>query len=208
MRGRGGRGAASANTEDQDIEGHLIQLADAIWHDWQDRQFSLLALGGPVEPTSRLRELLHAELRPALAEEPLDLDDSAAGEVQVRERIEVLLEHQRETQAMEALTQLGNPNRAVRGVTPTLEALNEQRVQTLILSRDFAGEGGRCANDGMLVESGTQTCPADGSAVEPVGDLREAMIAAALGQAASVIALHEPHDELETAHPVAALLRF
>jgi hypothetical protein len=208
VRGRGERGATSVHTEEQDVEGHLIALAAAIHHDWQQRPFDVLAVGGPVQSATRLRELLHNDLRPALADDPLAIDESTAGESEVRDAVTTVLRAARDRRAAVALEQLGDSTRTARGLAATLEALTERRVQTLLLSRDFAAAGGRCPADGLLVPEGVDSCPADGTAIEPVADMREAAIEAALGQDAEVIAYDQPQDALPVAHPVAALLRF
>jgi peptide chain release factor subunit 1 len=212
VRGRGNRGATARNTEEQDIEGHLIQLAEAIYRDWQRDGFTTLALSGPAESASRLEELLHNDLRPVLLDSHLNLDASSATASDVRDAVAEALAgkfaaHRSHTlQEMTARANAGD--RAAAGVDAVLEALNEQRAETLLLSRDFAATGGRCPSCGMLVAEGVDPCPADGTTIEPVPDLREAVVQAALLQDAAVIAFDQPQDELPPAHPVAALLRF
>jgi len=120
----------------------------------------------------------------------------------------VVREGQREADGARALQALTDTTRAVSGVAVTLEALTERRVQVLLLSRDFSAAGARCPICGMLLAEGVETCPADGTALEPVPDLREAVVQAALLQDARVIAFDQPQGALGVGRPIAALLRF
>jgi peptide subunit release factor 1 (eRF1) len=208
VRGHSQGGAAGENTQEQDIEGHLLNLARAIYHDWQREPFSTLALGGPVESATRLQELLHNDLRPTLAASHLGLDVASATASDLEAAIAEVLDAQRQANAGRALEALTETTRAVTGAADTLEALNEHRVKTLLLSRDFSGSGGRCPSCGLLVAQGVGTCPADGTPIDPAADLREAAVQAAVVQNAAVIAFDEPQDELGPARPIAALLRF
>ena len=90
-----------------------------------------------------------------------------------------------------------------------LEALTEQRVESLLLTGDFHAAGAQCPQCGLLYGSEVSTCPVDGTATAPVEDLREPMIAAAVRQDASVLVFDEPGPTLaSTDHQVGALLRF
>ncbi len=212
VRGKGDRGATARNTQEQDVHGHLIQLAEAIYRDWQRQAFTTLALSGPTEPVSGLQELLHNDLRPALLPSRLDLDAASTSEADVREAMAAALADQAAAERGHALKELASRvkggDRAAAGVAPVLEALTERRVETLLLSRDFAATGARCPSCGMLLTGDVATCPVDGTALEPVADLREAAVQAALLQDAAVVAFDQPQDELPPAHPVGALLRF
>jgi hypothetical protein len=208
VRGHGQGDASGEHAQEQDMEGHLGVLAEAIYHDWQQQAFMTLALSGPVEAVARLKDLLHNDLRPLLAASHLGLDVASATESEVRDAVAGVIDAKRRAEAERALAELTETKRAVTGVADTLEALNERRVKTLLLSRDFAATGGRCPGCGLLVADGDGTCPADGTPMETGIDLREATVQAALLQDAAVIAYDEPQEALPPARPVAALLRF
>jgi hypothetical protein len=208
VRGHSQGGASGEHTQEEDMEAHLRGLAGAIYRDWQSEPFTTLALTGPVEPVARLEELLHNDLRPTLAASHLELDIASATESDVWHAMARVLDAKRQAAAARALKELTETTRAVTGVAETLEALNERRVQTLLLGRDFSAAGGRCPSCGLLVAQAGDTCPADGTAMEAAADLREATVQAALLQDAAVIAFDEPQDELPPARPIAALLRF
>ncbi|MFZ0039986.1 MAG: hypothetical protein WAK93_01655, partial [Solirubrobacteraceae bacterium] len=75
-------------------------------------------------------------------------------------------------------------------------------------SRGFAASGGRCPQDGLLTISSEGNCPADGTPLVPVADLREAAIQAAILQDAEVIVLDDPPPGPEPDGGIGALLRF
>ncbi|HZE06334.1 MAG TPA: hypothetical protein VE127_13980, partial [Solirubrobacteraceae bacterium] len=83
---------------------------------------------------------------------------------------------------------------------------------TLVLARNFAAHGGRCPACGLLYPPGPSTCPADGTELAAVADLREAAIEAAVLQDAEVVVVGEgsetPPAALVRGGGIGALLRF
>lgn len=208
---RGQQSTHQASYED-DVDRHLRGVADDLYRRWQRDAYATLVLGGPVEIVPRLQEMLHNDLRPALSTARIDLDVATATDTEVRDAARGLLtEMQTETQRadLEALAgHLGAGGPGAAGLEATLEALVEQRVQTLLLSRGFAASGGRCPQDGLLTTSGEGNCPGDGTPLVPVADLREAAVQAAILQDAEVIVLDDPPPGPEPDGGIGALLRF
>ena len=219
IRGHSQSGGNDERGREQDIEGHLIAVSQRLAADHRAGRFDVLAIGGPVEAGTGLEGRLPDELRSALAGR-LDIDSSAATEADVASAIGSLLARTyAETQEQKLAAfkdQLaaarghdGRP-RAVAGIADVLEALAEQRVETLLLADDFHAAGARCSKCRMLLPSDISECPVDGTATGPVADLREPMIAAAVRQDATVLVFPEP-DETVLARPdhrTGALLRF
>jgi protein required for attachment to host cells len=176
-------GDAQTHAREQDIEGHLQQVADELHRRWQRHEFTLLALAGPVAPLSQLRTRLHPDVEKAVAGE-LSLDPSAARDADIVAAV-VALAAQRTAQAQEAaLEQLrsraAGDERVALGEQAVDAALVERRVQTLLLGRDLDDHDTR----------------------------REAAVQTALAQDAGVLAYTEPVEELPATRPIAALLRF
>lgn len=212
-------GWSQANYErsvDNEAEQHLRHVAAELYRTWQREPFSRLILGGPAEDVARFTESLHNDLRPALMDERLDVDVETARLADVRDALAPVLDRAADTGTDAALAELeerlGAGGRAARGADDTLQALNERRVETLVLAHNFAGEGARCPGCGLLYPAGTQSCPADGQTTTPVTDLREAAVEAAVLQDASVLVIGEGSDPppraLQRAGGIAALLRF
>jgi peptide chain release factor subunit 1 len=191
---------------ENDADQHLRHVADEVYRHWQSDPFSRLVLGGPAEDVDRFAELLHNDLRRVLADVRLSLDVEVAGVAEVRAATEELVKRERAAEQTETLAtleeRLGAGGAAVVALEPTLEALNERRVERLVIAHNFQARGARCPSCGLLYAEGTVTCPADGTAVEPVDDLREAAVEAAVLQDADVVAVGEGSDP-----PPAALLR-
>ncbi len=201
-------GWSQANYErsaDDEADQHLRHVAGELYRHWQRQRFTRLVLGGPVEDVARFAELLHNDLRPALVGDRLSLDAETAGPADVRAAAARLLEREHTAEQAEALAQLEERlaagTTAVVGVDAVLMALDERRVERLVLDHNFAARGSRCPQCGLLYAEGT-ACPADGTGLAAVADLREAAVEAAVLQDAAVTLLGEGNDP-----PPAALVR-
>jgi peptide chain release factor subunit 1 len=203
---------------EQDIESHLIAVSQRLADDHRAGRFDVLAIGGPVDALTGLEGRLPDDLRSALAGR-LDVDPSAATEADVAAAVGKLLaqthaDAQEQTLAefsdqLAAARSQDGPARAVAGVADVLEALAEQRVETLLLAGDFHAAGAQCSQCRMLLPSDVSECPVDGTATGPVADLREPMIAAAVRQDATLLVFPEPDETLRAPdHRAGALLRF
>jgi hypothetical protein len=218
VRGHSQSDGNDERSREQDIEGHLIAVAERLAEDHRTGRFDVLAIGGPVEALTGLEGRLPDDLRSALAGR-LDVDPSAATEADVAAAIGRLLAQTRadvqERKLAEFSDQLAaargqdGPSRAVAGIPDVLEALAEQRVDTLLLASDFHAAGAQCPRCGMLLPSDVSECPVDGTATSPVADLREPMIAAAVRQDATLLMFPQPEEPLDAPdHRAGALLRF
>ena|GEM_PF-7111407 len=161
-------------------------------------RFGRVALGGPQETVARLRDMLVPEVRARLLPERIEVDLSAANEEQVREAVRRLARQDArrvERDALRRLEAAGAPNaHAATGVDDTLAALNERRVQTLVLAAGFDREGARCPACGLLSARAEGSRPADGAGLEAVGHLREAALEAALRQDAGVLVVTQDEE--------------
>jgi peptide chain release factor subunit 1 len=217
-----GHSQSDGNNEhghEQDVQGHLIEVAQALAKDARAGQFDVLVLGGPVQARTGLQGHLANDVRGHLLGTTLDVDPSAATEADVAAAVVALLRTARAQEQEQAQSHFdeqfaagdrrASGLRAVAGITDVLEALTEQRVETLLLAGDFHAAGTQCPQCGLLYDSEVSTCPVDGTATSPVADLREPLIAAAVRQDASVIVADEPGATLGAPdHRVGAVLRF
>jgi peptide chain release factor subunit 1 len=207
---------------EKDTDDHLRRVADAVNQRWRSEDFHRAALGGPVEIVPRLEGFLAAEVRANLAPQRVDVDLSSTTDDEIRQALaRLVLEDDKrlERGALDRLAAgIGTGGRAVGGPADTLEALNERRVQTLLLEPGFDRRGFRCLGCGLLMledkdwapapdGGASERCPADGGELEEVAHLREAAIEAALAQDAEVtIVRHYP--DLGPLQGIGALLRF
>jgi peptide chain release factor subunit 1 len=209
-----GGGLSQANYQrgvEEEVDEHLRRVAGVLEQDWRREPFERLALGGISEVVARLEELLSGELRPLLVPERVDVDLSSVTDTQIRAAVAPLVEHDEQRVERAALDRLaaglGTGSRATGGPEATLEALNDRRVETLLLAPDFGLSGGACAECGRLVSFGIEPDGAAGGAAERGSPLREAIVEAALGQDAEILFVRN-YPDLGPHLGIAALLRF
>lgn len=207
-------GWSQANYErsiENDVEAHLKHIAEIVNRRWLQERFDRIAVGGPQETVPRFEELLGEELRAQLAPGKVEVDISSATDSQVREAVEKLVTEDGKRTEREALNtledRLGAGGRASGGPIQTVEALNERRVDTLLLEPGFDMLGKRCPTCGLLLVEADGGCPADGSRLEDVEHVREAVVEAALIQDADVLTVRW-YPDLGPHRGIAALLRF
>jgi peptide chain release factor subunit 1 len=193
---------------EKEKDDHLKNTADALMKHYKRRPFQRLILGGPREVVADFESKLHGYLADRLAGRiEVDVDSSTPEQVlrAAQPRFEEL-EEERESQALE---RLGEGTRAVSGLNDTVGALNERRVETLLLDEQFSAPGVSCPQCGWLGAGDERTCPVDGRELDRLDDLTDAAIELALHGAAEIMAMRHRRDEFEErAGGVAALLRF
>jgi peptide chain release factor subunit 1 len=196
---------------EKDTDDHLRRVAEGLNQRWRTERFDRAALGGPVEIVPRLEAHLAAEVKASLAPERVEVDLSSANDAEIRHALAKLVVEDEKRSEREALDRLaagvGTGGRAVGGPEDTLQALNERRVQLLLLEPGFDRPGFRCQGCGLLMLEPGERCPADGGPLEELEHLREATIEAALSQGAEVMVLRH-YPDLGPLQGIGALLRF
>jgi peptide subunit release factor 1 (eRF1) len=215
VRGKGeGGGWSQANYErsiEADVDAHLKRIAEVVNLRWREERFDRIAIGGLEETVPRFEELLADEVRRGLAPGRVEVDFSSATDTQIREAVAKLVAEDEKRSEREVLDRLadalGAGGRGAAGPEQTVEALNERRVATLLLEPGFDGVGKRCHTCGLLLVGADGTCPADGSELEDIDHLREAVVEAAVAQDADVLVVRS-YPDLGPHRGIAALLRF
>jgi peptide subunit release factor 1 (eRF1) len=207
-------GWSQANYErsvEDEVDRHLRNIAEIVAKRWEREQFDRLALGGPPEIVPRFAELLGQDVRAHEVPERVEVDIGSATEAQVREAVERLVDEDEKRSEREALDRLaagvGSGARGAAGLEDAVAALNERRVETLLVDEGFDAQGGSCPTCGLLVAGAADRCPADGSELEPVEHMREAIVEAAVAQDAEVIVVRH-HPDLGPLGGVGAVLRY
>lgn len=195
---------------DKEAQDHLKNAADELLRRHKRRPFEALFVAAPEAVFNDFCERLHPYLSERVAGR-FDVDVEHTGVDDVQSAVEeAIAAHERKLEA-EALNRLaeaaGSGGRGVTGLDDTLGALNEQRVELLLLQDNFDAAGVCCPQCGWLGPSGTEACPADGTATVERDDITDLVVRRAITQSAQVVRVGDD-ERLEPLGSIAAVLRF
>lgn len=192
---------------EKEKDDHLKHAAGVLMEHFGRNPFERLVLGGPREVVADFETKLHDYLAERVAGR-VQADVESSSTQQVLERTRPCFEEREALRESEAIERVAAATRAVSGLEPVLTALNERRVETLVLHRTFSTPGTLCPRCGWLGPEEVEDCPADGAALVVCEDLADAMIELTVQQSADVLPLRHDEEALEERGGVAALLRF
>ena len=184
---------------------HLKRTAEVLLRHYKRRPFQRLITGGPREVVADFESKLHGYLSERLAGR-IEVDVDTASPDQVLEAAQPRFDELEREREAEALERLGE--RGAWGLGETLRALNERRVEMLLLDEQFSAPGTQCPECGWLGMADERRCPADGTELVALEDVTDAAIELALQQSAEMLAVRHDREALGGHGGVAALLRF
>jgi peptide chain release factor subunit 1 len=187
---------------------HLKHVADVLLRFSKVRKFDHLILAGPDEILPDFDRVLHDYLkRRVAARVSLPMTATTAEVLEKSLAVEEEIEQSRERQVVQRLkAESGSGRHGVMGLSRVLRALNEDRVDTLLVPLGLTRPGLRCATSGHLAAAGAR-CRFCQAPLEPVSDVVDAAVAGAMrqGSRVEILSLLEPG---ETPTDIGALLRF
>jgi peptide subunit release factor 1 (eRF1) len=195
------------------VQDHLRNVAAAAFLRFKRAPFDNLLLGGPQEAVTDFESKLHAYLQQRVAGRvDVDVENTSADEVHRAAGVKIE-EHERarERGALDRLSEgLSKGARAAAGLEDVLAALNERRVEILLLGPGFQAAGCTCPQCGWVGPMDGGACPADGTPVECRDSVVESAVELAMVQSADVLVLRDEDQqrELQSHGQIAALLRF
>lgn len=186
---------------------HLRHATRLLWSAFQEHAFDHLVLAAPDHLASELEAGLHPYLRERLhgrlAVEP------SASESAIRDAVLVAvseIERAREAALVEDLrSAIGSGGRAVAGLDTVLDALNDDRVERLLVSDGYESEGWHCPACDRLATVG-RSC-ACGAEMDHVEDLLAWAIDRALTHSCRVDVCVDNAD-LDVLGRIGAFLRY
>jgi peptide chain release factor subunit 1 len=191
----------------KEAKDHLKHAAEELFKLYERGMVKRLIIGTPDEMRGEVQNTLHSYLRDRIAGF-LDIDIKArpaevAGEVGTIIQED---ERKRERVWLERLkSELGRNSRGVAGLADTLEALNERRVEALLVQDGFRAAGYASPNSDFLsTEPGTSPT---GEELQQRDDVIEPAFESALEQSAEVVAVRH-HPDLESLGSIGAVLRY
>jgi peptide chain release factor subunit 1 len=187
---------------------HLKHAAEVTFDELQRRPVDHLVLGGPNEVVSEFEALLHPYLKERVAARCSVAVTASTEEVRKAIlEVEAGVERTREQEIVSRLREAtGSGNGGVVGLEPTLQALVERRVDTLIVSEGFTAPGWRCPSCRFMATRG-RGCPVCGASMELVDDVVEEAVEEALANKCRVSIVLNSAD-LDVLGRIGALLRF
>jgi peptide chain release factor subunit 1 len=202
-------GWSQANFErsvEKEKEDHLTHVADVLFAIYKREGFAGLLIGGPEELLPDVERHLHAYLRERIVGR-LHLDVENSGIEDVRGAVGEALDVYASSQEREALDRLaegvGRGTRGAGGLSDVLGALNEGRVDTLLVAAGFTAPGLRDPNTGLLYAEHD----AHGLRTERLDDVVEPAVEKAIEQSARVLRVSH-HDDLGALGGIGAVLRY
>ncbi len=197
---------------DNAVDVHLRTVCDGLVELHERRPFDRLIIGGPVEPVSRLRELLPRPMRDRLAG-TFDAEMFAAPPEVLARASAVLTtaEREAETRVVARLREGAHEGgSAVLGFTGTLAAVAARQARTLVAANTTAGPGATCPSCDGLFSGELAVCPLCGSALDPVDDVVDEAMRRAVVSGAEVEVVHgDAAAELQAIGAgIGALLRY
>jgi peptide subunit release factor 1 (eRF1) len=198
---------------DEDVQDHLRNVAEAAFVHFKRAPFDNLLLGGPQETLTDFEPKLHAYLKERVAGRvDVDVENSSADDVHAAAagKIEEH-ERRREREALDRLQAgISTGGRGVAGLDDVLEALNERRVESLLLDPGYRAAGCTCPQCGWVGPLDGGACPVDGTPVETRDDVVESAVELAVVQNADVLVVRDEDNqrELQSHGQIGAVLRF
>ena len=186
---------------------HLRRAAEVAFQAFQENPFDHLVIGAPEEVTSALENELHSYLRERIAARlstPVGATEATITEAALE--VEQRVERQREAGLVERVREGVGIGKAVAGLGPVLAALEERRVDTLLLSDGYEAPGWRCHGCDHVGVKG-RACPVCVQEMHQVDDVVEEAVEVAIAQSCHVLVCVGNAD-LDVLGRIAALLRF
>jgi hypothetical protein len=173
--------------DEEAVRTHHRRAAHTLDESVRRRPIGQIVVGGPDDAVAELERLIHpttaalivGRVGVRVADDPAEIASAARV---IAERAE----RQREADLVEAMRQrVAGEHGAATGLQPTLDALAERRVATLLVRDGFSAPGGRCPACGY-VGSDVRQCPMCGAANVEIDDVVEVAIEEAITQSAAV----------------------
>lgn len=201
-------GVGGSRHEEEVAQRNLRDAADAAFRFFANRPIRRLFLGGTAETIAQFREMLPKKLQSSIA--ATFAIDMNAGEHEVGARTLALLREvnaKRETKLVaEMIAAHASGGNAVIGLDDTLQAVNEKRVLTLIVSDGYGEPGFLHEESGYVVANLTKS-PLSSEELVDVEDVVDLAVSQTMVQGGTVEVIADNAD-LEEIGRIGAILRY
>jgi peptide subunit release factor 1 (eRF1) len=188
---------------EKEVHDHLVHVNEVAFAIYKQRELDRVLIGAPEELLGEFKTKLHPYLRERIAGRvQVDVENASLEEVRAAAAAAIEAHARKcEREALDRLAEgVGRGGRGAAGIAGVLDALNQARVETLLIAESFRASGRIDYEAGLLLPEG-----ADGG--EPVDDIVEPAIEKALEQSAQPLVVRY-HDDLQPLGGIGAVLRF
>jgi peptide subunit release factor 1 (eRF1) len=188
---------------DKEVSDHLARTAELAFDLYKKQGADRVLIGVPAELITEFKSKLHPYLAERVAGKiNVDVENASLDDVRSA-AAEAITAHvmRAEREALDRLAEgVGRGGRGAAGIAEVLDALNQARVETLLISENFRAAGRVDFQAGLLL-------PEEAQQGEPVEDIVEPAIEKAIEQSAHAMVVRH-HTDLEPLGGIGALLRF
>ena len=192
---------------EKEKDDHLVHVAEVAFQRHKEGRFDRLLLSAPGELANEVEQKLHPYLQKRIVGRlHLDVENSSIEDVRgAASQAAEEWSRKCEREALDRLAEgVGRGTRGAAGLASVLEALNEQRVEILLVGDGLRSPGGRDETTGMLYPGDHGP---DGQQLERCDNIVELAIEKAIEQSAKVIKVRH-HDDLGPLGGIGAVLRY
>src|SRR3954447_9587866 len=188
---------------EKEVADHLQNAADLAFDLYKTQGADRVLVGVPGELHAEFKGKLHPYLKERIAGKiSVDVENASLDDVCAAAQTEITAHVMRsEREALDRLQQgVGTGGRGAAGIAEVLDALNQARVETLLIAENFRASGRVDFQAGLLL-------PDDADQGEPVEDIVEPAIEKAIEQSANAMVVRH-HTDLDPLGGIGAVLRF
>jgi peptide subunit release factor 1 (eRF1) len=196
---------------EEEAKNHVQATADVLFEHFKRASFDKLLIGCKEELYPDVKSALHNYVGERLVGRfDVDIENTAVDDIfKIALPKMEAYEEQREKEALDRLQEgVGAGGRGVGGIDDTLNALNERRVEKLLVNYGYTTNGSVCPQCGSVWADGISECPADGAETVRRDDVIESAIELALSQSADVHVVRYDGPRIESFGQIGAVLRF
>jgi hypothetical protein len=205
---RGGMAGRTTHT-DELIDRNIKDTVDFAVKFFEENHVRRILIGGTDENAALFRSHLPKAMQ-SLVMGAFAMPMTAAQPEVLAKALQISRDSEEKHEAQmisNLITSAAKQSGAVVGLTATLDAVNNSRVQRMVLSEGFTQSGYHCPSCGALVTKSAPACPQCAAALTPALDIIDLAVSAVLRAGGDVEVIHK-NAELEQNGKIGALLRY
>jgi peptide subunit release factor 1 (eRF1) len=191
----------------KEAQDHLKHANDEVFKLFQRGRVQRLIIGSPQELRGEVEQNLHSYLRERIAGW-IDIDVQSSPSDVAKEATAVIDadEEKHEREWLDRLkSELGRNSRGASGLPATLAALNERRVEALLVKQGFRAPG-YATSDATFLSAEPGSSPT-GEPLRERDDVVESAFESALEQSAEIVVIRR-HPDIDAVGSIGAVLRY